>query len=454
MRASDDRDEALAKATEAAAVASTNSSSDIQVTVTIVHAFSCEARAGVLTDLATSRSCMLNARLFTGGRRAEFTTNDLSPGNIRRLTGRAAGAATLVADDPCAGLPDVYADGVVTDADLDTVADDVIVAGNESKIRESLEMERLAREGDPRAITPCSAGTSDQIVTIALVNTRGFRGVTQGTSVGRSAVATILDGSTKRTGQYATRARGWSAAEPLAMVAQGSLQSAFVYSNARRPATGRAAVIFDRRAATSVLADLFSAVNAANVASGNSWLVDRLGDRVGSGMANVVDDGRLCGGLGSAPFDGEGTATQRTIVMEDGVLRSYVSDVYFGRRLGISSTGNSANGSVFPNNFYLQQGEATLEELVSSTVRGILVLDVSRFSAGSASGSYSAAARGIFIEDGAFRYPVEQFTIASTLPDMLGAIDAVANDNRFDGVISAPSFRVAEMAIGGTASGG
>jgi len=212
----------------------------------------------------------------------------------------------------------------------------------------------------------------------------------------------------------------------------------------------RVPVIFERDVAAAVLGDLFSAVSAANVALGNSWLADRAGTRVGNERVTILDDGRLPGGLGSSPFDGEGTPTRETVVIRNGVLETYLSDTYWGRRLGMPSTGNASGGGVGANNLYLMPGTGTLDELVASTERGVLVLDTIGFATEYASGIYSRGARGIYIEDGAPQYAIDEFTIASTFGQMLETIDGIAGDLRFDGTIVSPSFRIAEMTLSGT----
>ncbi len=189
--------------------------------------------------------------------------------------------------------------------------------------------------------------------------------------------------------------------------------------------------------------DLFSAISAANVSVGNSWLAERVGERVGSDLVTIVDDGTLPGRLGSSPFDGEGVATRTTTVFDRGVLRTFLYDTYYARKLGAQTTGNSTGGGIGANNFYLQPGTQSLEELIASTPRGVLVLDTIGFATEHASGTYSRGARGFLIENGELSYPIDEFTIAGSFPAMLAAIDAVANDLRFDGSVVSPSFRVA-----------
>jgi PmbA protein len=339
----------------------------------------------------------------------------------------------------------------VCDHDLGTVDPDVAARADEEKIDEALTLERAVREADVRITNSDGSRVRDSLLSWALANTRGFRGVMQGTQVSRTAAPVALDGTTKRIGHYGTAARGWNTAESVSAVALHAVHRALALVGARKPATMRVPVIFERDVAASVLGDVFAAINAANVVLGNSWLADRAGERIGNERVTLVDDGRLPGGLGSGPFDGEGTPTRENVVMDGGVLRTYVSDVYWGRRLGMASTGNaSGGGSVAANNFYLVPGSGTLDELVAATERGVLVLNTIGFATELASGTYSRGARGIYIENGVPQYAIDEFTIASTFGEMLAGIDGIAGDLRFDGTVVSPSFRVAEMTISGT----
>ena len=447
----DPRDEALALVDTALALISAAGATDADAIVEIADRFACEAREREVTKLERSRGRSLSVRAFVGLRRATLSTTDLSRGGVAALARRAVAAAAFVAEDPHAGLGEPVPSDGVCDHDLGTVESSIAARTDEEKIDEALAMERAVREADARIANSDGSRVRDSLVSWALANTRGFRGVTQGTQVSRSAAPVALDGANKRIGHYTTAARGWNTAESASAVALHAVHRALALVGARKPVTMRVPVIFERDVAATVLSDVFGAINAASVALGNSWLTDRIGDRIGNERVTLVDDGRLRGGLGSGPFDGEGTPTRETVVMDGGVLRTYLSDVYWGRRLGIASTGNaSGGGNVAANNFYLVPGSGTLDDLVRSTERGVLVLDTIGFATELASGAYSRGARGIYIEDGAPRYAIDEFTIASTFGEMLAGIDGIAGDLRFDGTIVSPSFRVAEMTISGT----
>ena len=447
----DSRDEALALADAAIALVTAAGATDADAIVEITDRFACEARERDVTKLERSRGRSLHVRAFVGTRYSTLATTDLSRAGVAALAQRAVAAAEFVAEDPHAGLADPVASDGVCDHDLGTVDDDVAARADEEKVDEALAMELAVRAADVRIANSDGSRVRDSVMSWALANTRGFRGVTQGTQVSRTAAPVALDGASKRIGHYGTAARGWNTAESAPAVALHAVHRALAMLGARKPATMRVPVIFERDVAAAVLGDVFGAINAANVARGNSWLAERVGQRIGNERVTLVDDGRLRGGLGSGPFDGEGTPTRETVVMDAGVLRTYVSDVYWGRRLGMASTGNaSGGGNIGANNFYLMPGTGTLDDLVASTERGVLVLDTIGFATELASGTYSRGARGIYIEGGVPQYAIDEFTIASTFGEMLAGIDGIAGDLRFDGTVVSPSFRVAEMTISGT----
>ncbi len=435
------------EAAERAIAAATSAGADAaEATVSIVRRFHVEARESVVSKLEQSTGKSLHLRVFVDGRKASLTTTDLSLEGLGGAVDRTMTRAGHVASDALAGLPEEFA------ADLPTLElhdRRIETRGGEEKIEEALALERLVRAADTRIVNSSGSHYADASSVTAIANSAGFAASYASTRASRSTGPVAVDGTVKRTAHYGTAARHFAELEGSAAVARTAARRAVELFGARKPATMRVPVIFERDVASSILDDFFAAVSAANVATGNSWLIDRLGTRVGSRHVNVVDDGRIEGKLGSAPFDGEGVATRRTAVLEGGLLRTFLYDTYYARKLGAASTGNSNGSGVGSNNFYLEPGEPSLEELVAATPRGILVLDTIGFATEHASGTYSRGARGFFIEGGELAYPIDEFTIAGAYVDMLAGIDAVANDLRFDGAVVSPSFRVAEMTISG-----
>jgi PmbA protein len=168
----------------------------------------------------------------------------------------------------------------------------------------------------------------------------------------------------------------------------------------------------------------------------------------------VVDDGRIPGALGSKPFDGEGLPTRRTVVVEDGILRSYLLDGYAARRLGLASTGNASrpvggSPAPAPTNFFLEPGAVSAQEIIRSLSRGFYVTELIGFGVNLTSGDYSRGAVGHWIENGELAYPVHEVTIAGRLPEMLQAIEAVGNDLELRRSVAAPTLLIGKMTVAG-----
>lgn len=439
----------LSYAADAVQMALDAGASQAEATMSVSDRFSTEARDRTITKLEQSTGKSLHVRVFAGGRKATLVTSDFEPESLKRAIATTVAQARHVGDDKFAGLPELHERDAMESRDLDLFSDEVAGRQPQEKIDEALELERLVRSMEPRITNSNGAHIGDSVTTVALVNSAGFSGAYRATRVHRSISPVAQDGDAKRTGSYGTAARTLDGMESVEDVARKAVRRTVELFGARKPQTMRVPVIFERDVAAAVLADLFAAIGASNVATGNSWAADRIGERIGSSLVTIVDDGTIPGLLGSSPFDGEGVPTQRTPVFENGVLRSFLYDAYYARKLGASPTGNSSGGGIGPNNFFLANGSDPLEKIVRSTARGVLVLDTIGFATEHASGTYSRGARGFYIENGELAYPIEEFTIASTFPEMLAGIDAVASDLLHDGGIVSPSFRVAEMTVSG-----
>jgi PmbA protein len=441
-------DDALEYAQTAVGCALRAGATEAEATVFVSERFSAEARDRTITKLEQSAGRSLQLRLFADGRKAAITISGFDPARLQNAAERGIAQARHVARDPLAGLPANCGRCPQADA-LELYSGDVPARPVQSKLGEALALERRVRDLDPRVTNSNGSHVNDTIGTTAIANSNGFAGSYRSTRLGRSSSPVAEDGGVKRTGAYGTAARRPEDMEGEESVARFAVDRTVGLFGARKPLTMRVPVIFERDAAAAVLADLFAALNAANVAIGNSWIAERIGERIGSGLVNIVDDGTMPWRLGSAPFDGEGVPTQHTRVFEDGILRTLLYDTYYARKLGAVSTGNSTGGGIGPNNFYLQPGMEPLEDLVGRTSRGVLVMETIGFASEHASGTYSRGARGYFIENGAIAYPVEEFTIAGTFPEMLAGLDALCSDLRFDAPVVSPSFRIAEMTVSG-----
>nr|MDQ6931466.1 TldD/PmbA family protein [Candidatus Eremiobacteraeota bacterium] len=283
-----------------------------EVGITIGNRFSAEARDQTITKLEQSKGKSMQVRVFVGGRRAALVTSEFEPAELNDALKRLVDGARYVAEDPHAGLPEPQSEQ--PPQDLNLFSRDVEAWEPQAKLSESLRLEQIIRQTDSRVQNSNGAHISDSVTTAILANSHGFAGRYDTTRASRSVSPVALDGEAKRTGAYGTSARHLLELESVQDVARKAVKRTVDCFGARKPNTMRVPVIFERDVAASVLGDIFTALSGANVASANSWAADRMGERIGSSLATIVDDGRIPGALGSSPFDGEGVPTRRTVV--------------------------------------------------------------------------------------------------------------------------------------------
>jgi PmbA protein len=218
--------------------------------------------------------------------------------------------------------------------------------------------------------------------------------------------------------------------------------------------TCKVPVIFDAESASSLVEHLGEAVSGTALYKGVSFLMGKLGERIGPERMTIIDDGTIPSALGSGPFDGEGLEARRTVVVERGRLSSWLLDTYSARKLGLRSTGNAQRSisgvpSVGTHNLFLEAGPDSPEDLIRSVKSGLYVTELIGFGVNPVTGDYSRGVAGIWIENGELSYPVEEITVAGNLLDMFGRVEAIANDLDFRRTVTSPTLLIGEMTVAG-----
>lgn len=425
----------------------------------LVGSESVEARVrGDEIDFVTeAREHILGIRALVaadGGFRSAITsTSDLSDAAIDRMARDAVTLARATGADPAAGLPEAgFADD---DPDLELSSDSDREVGVEARIADAFAAERAARETDPRISNSEGSQIGSGFSRVSYGNSAGFSGSYAGAthSLFCEPLASV-NGSMQRD-YWMTVARRLENLEDASAVGRHAAERAVRRLGAKAIPTTEAPVIFDPLTAPSLVAHLAACINGYAIYRETSYLAGKLGEVVASPQVTVIDDGRRPGGLGSRPFDGEGLPTRRTGVVERGRLASYLLDSYSARKIGAQSTGNAARGagsapSAAPTNLWLEPGRATLEEIVASTDRGLLVTELIGMGFNPVTGDYSRGAAGLWIEGGEIAFPVEEITIAGNFADMLANIDTVGSELIWLGRVASPALRVAQMTIAGS----
>ena len=408
-----------------------------------------------LVEEAGSRA--LGLRVMVGQRVASTYTSDMSESGQRTLIEDALELARLSEPDEFAGPPDSSELSSQSQwANLDTYDEGVSEISTEEALDHALRGERAAFDFDPRITNSEGASFTRARGVSALVTSGGFAGSDYGTHAS-IVVNPVADdeGGKKRSGYYWSAARHYADLEDCKSVGAEAARRTIAQLGATKLPTQELPVVFDKDAARSILGLFAGCILGGSIWRKSSYLVDRVGSRVASDIVDIVDDPLLPRGPGSRAFDGEGLLSRRNIVVQDGVLKSYLTDTYSGRKLGLKSTGSASRspaGGIAPSssNLILRAGSKTRDELVADTQHGLYVTGMMGFGFNSVTGDFSRGASGFLIQDGKLAQPVSEVTISLNLDQLLQRIDAVADDLDRRTSIASPTFRVSSMTLAGS----
>jgi len=406
-------------------------------------------RLGKTEKLERSENFDVGLRVMVGKRQAIVSANDRDPGGLAELVTRAIAMAKAVPEDPYVGLadPDELAR---TWPDLDLF--DAAEPAPETLIERAKTAEEAARAvAGVTNSEGAEAGWSQ--ARVALVASNGFAGAYAAS--GHSISVSVLAGdgtAMERDYDYSSAVHAADLTD-AAEIGRIAGTRAVERLNARKVATGKYPVVFDRRVAGGMLRHLVGAISGPSVTRGTSFLKDKLGQQIFSRGISIVDDPHLPRGLRSKPFDGEGVANRRRAIVADGVLETWLLDLGSARQLGLRTTGHASRGissppGPSPSNMWLERGAVTREELIGDVQEGLLVTEMMGMGVNGVTGDYSRGASGFWIENGKIAYPVHEITIAGNLKDMFLALTP-ASDLHFKTGIDAPSVRIDGMMVAG-----
>ena len=406
-------------------------------------------RMGEREKLARSEAQDLGLRVFVGKRQAIVSTSDFNQAGIDELADRAVAMARVVPEDPHCGLADP-ADLAKTIVALDCL--DPTEPGEADLTRRVRAAEAAAR-GVAGVTNSEGAEAGWGRVEVALASSTGFFGTYAQSSFGLSV--SVLAG----TGTGMERDYDYSSTvyladlEDAAKLGRSAGERAVKRLNPRKAQTTKVPIVFDPRISASLVGHFLGAINGAGIARGTSFLKDRMGEPVFAAGIDILDDPHRARGLRSKPFDGEGLATRRHKLTEDGVLKTWILDCRSARQLGLKSTGHAARGASSPpspsaTNVHMAAGRISRDDLLKSIDDGFYATELIGSGVNGVTGDYSRGAAGFWIEKGIIAHPVSEITIAGNLKEMFRHL-VPADDLAFRYGVNAPTLRVDGMTVAG-----
>ncbi len=434
-------------------VALDRGATDAECTILEGDEFSVHVRMREVENLTEAGSRGAGLRVLAGKRTGSAYTSDLSNDGLDRMVQAALELASVTGEDPDAGLPEAGELGSI-EGDLGLYSDDAAALDAGFKMEQAKRAEAAALDFDPRITNSEGASFDSNLGFRAFANSRGFQGSYRGSRCSLSVIPVAKDGEKMERDYWFTQARRAAALEDPAEVGRIAAERVLKRLNPRKIGTQKVPVLFEPRVARSLLNHIFEAVNGDAVYRKASFLAGSLGEKIASEKLTVVDDGTLPGLFGTSPFDDEGVPTRRTVVIDKGVLASFLLNTYTARKLGMKTTGNASRGitgntGVGSGNFFAEPGDLPPENILRGIRRGLLVTELIGFGVNVVTGDYSRGAAGLWIEGGEIAYPVSEVTIAGNLRQMLAGIEEVGDDLEFRGATASPTLLIHEMTVSG-----
>lgn len=402
-----------------------------------------------IENITQSSSKGMGIRIFKEERSVFIYTADFSLDNISDSLKKAIEVVSLMDPDPGDSLPEKK---LITEKDLGISDSKFTDTSLQEKTDILLSQEKLALDYDKRIITDYTI-YQDAVSEILLANSKDFchsykqasghlhvMALTKGDNIGTEASSFLST-------------RDWARLSHTDIGAKAARKAIDLISKEILEPKSRT-VVFDPELSAEWLTYIGRALNAENIHKGQSFLVGKKGKPIANPHVTLTDDGTIPGQLGTRLFDDEGVPTVKHALINKGELLDYLYNEKYARRENRESTGNcrrssyKSPGSIGVNNFILQPGSKTPEEIISSVDDGLfLYATTDTGGVNVINGDYSVDAKGRHIKGGKLAEPLNQLTVAGTLPEMLNNIVLIGNDPAWTGNVYSPTIAIKSLMV-------
>jgi PmbA protein len=409
-----------------------DSNEQVEVVVSRSHDTEIRAYEGEIEQFSSAAAHGVGIRVIKDHKQGFAYAGALDDDVLAETLAEARDNAVFGTPDEALGL--ALPDGVDPPA-LDLWSDELAAFFTDEKVAMAIELERAVRAADPRISGIESCDYADSSAEAAVVTTTGIRSASRETGVFLIAYALAEEAGDTQTGFGYSIGRHPGELD-VATAAADAARRATRLLGATKPASGRFTVVLDPWVTAELISIIGSTLSGEAVLKGRSLFAERVGQDVGWTGLTLVDDPTNPSAFTSGEADGEGLASRRNVLVDQGILQGFLHNAYTARRLGTASTGSAVRGgfkstpTVGCRALSLAPGTKTQAELVASIDNGILVQSVSGLHSGvnPVSGDFSTGAEGLRITGGALAEPIREFTVASTLQRMLKDTVAVGSD--------------------------
>jgi PmbA protein len=393
-----------------------------------------------LDESDRSDSLGVTLETYIGKKKSSVISSNLNEGNIKTLIERCIETTKITPEDEFNSLPDkdLLAKNII---DLNLYDDDHIK--NDEKIEYLKEVEDAAFEN--KEIINTETSFSESKSNFILASSDGFLNGYKSSSFSASCVAVAKDAShnMERDYEFTSTCHLNDMLKP-GQIGKTAAKKTIQKLNPRKIDSEKISIVFDRRISKGILSTFASAISASSIARGTSFLKDKINEDIFSSSIDIIDKPNIVKGLGSRYFDSEGVKTDELKLVDKGVLKHYLVDTYNGKKLNLKSNGRS-NGI---SNLFFEKGTVSYKDLLKLNSRTLYITETIGHGSNLVTGDYSVGANGFMVEDGIFKYPVSEITIAGNFKDIFKNI-TLADDLEFKYPTNAPTMLIEGMTVAG-----
>ncbi len=411
-----------------------------------------EIKDGQVDYFRSSRELGLALRVLVKGKFGFSYLFGPTPDSLALITERAVELASQADFDPIYTFSPVER---LDTPDLGLFDRDLSKISEKKKIELVKEMENSALSTDPRIKKVRKAEYKEVTNYVSLINSKGLDLERDATLITMALMVLAEDNSHSEMGWEFDWARIYTDIDPI-KVGHSAAKRGIGMLGGRQISTRTCPAVLENRVVGDLLGVWSDSFLGENVYKGKSYLKDKTNQIIASSKIQLIDDGQYPRGMGSAPFDDEGTPQKKTILIKDGRLLSYLFDNYWSKKTGSQLTGNSVRRQISSppstsiSNFFISPGSLPFDQLIINMYKGFLINELMGVHmVDPVSGEFSLGASGIWIENGKGVYPVKGVTISGSIHDLFSAVEELGNDLRFFGRVGAPSLFVKDIIISG-----
>jgi len=414
--------------------------------------FELDVRNGDVETIKQATSKGLGLMVFKEKKLGFSYTSDFSEESLEEFVKRTVQLSLVADPKPWNGLPD-FKKGKLQDLDLYDPS--ISEIPNEKKIKIAKEAERIALAYDKRITKSRGGFFGDSERETIIVNSKGISYSSKRTGAYFGAAVVAGEGNEMQSGGWSSSKRHFQELDTIENVAKKAGKRTVEKLGAKPVPTQKVPVVFDRYAAAAFWYGILFAMNGDSVYKKTTFLTEHLNKSVASELVTLVDDPTIGRHVSSVPFDGEGNLTRKNVLIDEGTLKMFIYDTIIARKAGVKANtiarrySYRSPASAGFLNVIVQNGIVPREKIVSEIKNGYYITGLRGIGTDIPTGNYSCGSSGFWIKDGETAFPVDGVTLGGNALDMLKNIEVVANDLDLRGRLNSPSFKIAELAVGG-----